>query len=110
AAPGEVLNLRDVEQALENFQRIPTVAADVQIVPADGDGALPGQSDLVISWQQRSRWRINLSLDDSGSESTGKWQGGATLSLDNQIGRASCRERVESTAVAAAWQENEHRL
>lgn len=86
AAPGEVLNLRDVEQALENFQRIPTVAADVQIVPADGDGALPGQSDLVISWQQRSRWRINLSLDDSGSESTGKWQGGATLSLDNPLG------------------------
>src|SRR5690606_6862108 len=37
-------------------------------------------------WQQRSRWRINLSLDDSGSESTGKWQGGATLSLDNPLG------------------------
>lgn len=28
-APGHVLNLRDIEQALENFQRLPTVQADI---------------------------------------------------------------------------------
>lgn len=48
AKPGDLLNLRDIEQALENFKRIPTVEADIQIVPAEGDDALPGQSDLVI--------------------------------------------------------------
>ncbi|MDR0183485.1 ShlB/FhaC/HecB family hemolysin secretion/activation protein [Lysobacter arvi] len=83
AKPGDLLNLRDIEQALENFQRIPTVAADIQIVPAEGDGVQPGESDLVISWQQRSPFRFGLTLDDSGSESTGKLQGGATLSLDD---------------------------
>ena len=85
AKPGDVLNLRKIEQALENFQRIPTVAADIQIVPAEGEGAEPGQSDLVITWQQKGRLRVNLSLDDSGSEATGKLQAGATLSADNLL-------------------------
>ncbi len=84
--PGDLLDLRDVEQALENLQRVPTVAADIQIVPAEGDGAAPGQSDLVVSWQQRKAWRASLSLDDSGSQATGKLQAGATLSLDNPLG------------------------
>ena len=47
ARPGDLLNLRDIEQALENFKRVPTVDADIQIAPADGD-AQPGESDLVI--------------------------------------------------------------
>lgn len=51
---GDLLNLRDIEQALENFKRVPTVEADIQIVPADGGDARPGQSDLVIAWRQRS--------------------------------------------------------
>jgi hemolysin activation/secretion protein len=86
ARPGDVLNLRKIEQALENLQRVPTVSADIQIVPNEGSGAKPGESDLVISWQQRSRYRVNLSLDDAGSEATGKLQGGATVSLDNLLG------------------------
>ncbi len=49
---GDLLNLRDIEQALENFKRVPTVEADIQIVPAHGDDARPGESDLVIAWIQ----------------------------------------------------------
>jgi len=83
---GELLNLRDIEQALENFQRLPTVTADIQIVPAEGDDARSGESDLVIEWQQRAPARANLTFDDSGSPATGKLQGGATASLDNALG------------------------
>jgi len=86
ARPGDVLNLRVVEQALENFQRVPTVSADIRFVPAEGNDAAPGESDLVITWQQRSRLRGNVSLDDGGSEATGKLQAAATLSLDNPLG------------------------
>jgi len=86
ARPGDVLNLRDVEQALENFQRVPTVTADIQFVPAEEAGAAPGESDLVITWQQYSRLRGQLSLDDGGSQATGKLQAGATLSVDNPTG------------------------
>lgn len=82
----DLLDLRAIEQALENMQRVPTVAADIQIVPAQGDAAAPGQSDLQVSWQQRRLWCANLSLDDSGSQATGKLQAGATLSLDNPLG------------------------
>ncbi|HGW5374949.1 TPA: ShlB/FhaC/HecB family hemolysin secretion/activation protein [Pseudomonas aeruginosa] len=86
AKRGDLLNLRDIEQALENFKRVPTVEADIQITPAAGDDAQPGESDLVVVWHQRSPpIRFNTSLDDSGSKATGKLQGGATLSLDDLL-------------------------
>lgn len=86
ARPGDLLQLRDIEQALENFQRLPTVAADIQIVPAEGDDAKPGESNLVIAYQQRAVQRVGVTLDDSGSEATGKLQAGITASLDNLTG------------------------
>lgn len=83
---GQVLNLRAIEQGLENFQRVPTVTADIRIAPAEGEGAEPGQSDLMIAWEQRLPVRASVTLDDSGSRSTGKLQANGTLSLDNPLG------------------------
>lgn len=83
-AAGQVLNLRDLEQGLENFKRVPTAEADIQIVPAPA-GA-PDQSDLRISRTQAFPVRFTATLDDSGSKSSGKVQGSATLSLDNPLG------------------------
>ncbi|WLH88824.1 ShlB/FhaC/HecB family hemolysin secretion/activation protein [Pseudomonas sp. FP453] len=83
ASPGDVLNLRDIEQALENFKRVPTAEADVQITPAEGTDAQPGESDVVIAWKQAIPVRVSLSVDDSGSKQTGKYQGNVALSLDN---------------------------
>lgn len=86
ATRGDLLNLRDIEQALENFKRVPTVEVDIQIVPADGEEAQPGESDLVIAWRQRSPpVRLSVSLDDSGSKITGLLRGGLTLSLDHLL-------------------------
>ncbi|RZL06045.1 MAG: ShlB/FhaC/HecB family hemolysin secretion/activation protein, partial [Rubrivivax sp.] len=79
ARPGDILNLRDIEQAIENFRRVPTVQADIQIEPADA----PNQSDLVISWQQAFPLRVTTSVDDSGTKATGKYQGSATVSYDH---------------------------
>ena len=84
---GDLLNLRDIEQGLENLQRVPTATVDIQIAPPqDGANAQPGESDLLISWKQRRPVRVSLSLDDAGSQSTGKLQAGATVSLDNLAG------------------------
>ena len=80
---GDILNLRDIEQALENFKRLPTAEADFQIVPAEGKGARPGESDIIIEWKQGKPVRFNVSIDDSGSKYTGKYQGNATISLDH---------------------------
>lgn len=79
AHEGKLLDLRDIEQGLENLQRLPTVEANMEIVP----GEKPGESDVVITRKQSKMWRLGLSLDDSGTETTGRYQGGATLSLDN---------------------------
>lgn len=83
ARPGDLLNLRDLEQALENFKRVPTVEADIQITPAEDEEALPGESDLVIGWKQRFPFRLTLAADDSGTKATGKYQGSVTLSGDH---------------------------
>lgn len=79
---GDVLNIHDIEQGLENFKRVPTVDIDFSIQLAQHNTA-PGYSDVILSWQQKRPYRLNLTVDDSGSDSTGKYQGSATLSLDH---------------------------
>lgn len=85
AGPGDLLNLRDIEQALENFQRVPSVTADIQITPSADPDARPGDSDLLIQWQQPGPFRLNLAADDSGSKATGRYQSALTLSYDNPL-------------------------
>ena len=80
---GDLLNLRDIEQALENFMRLPTAEADIQVVPAEGSDAEPAQSDLVVKWKQDFPFRVSLSADDSGTKATGKYQGSLTVSYDH---------------------------
>ena len=82
ARPGELLNLRDIEQALENFKRVPTAEADIEIVP----GEQPGESDLVITWKQAVPLRQTISADDGGLETTGKYLGSVTLAVDHPLG------------------------
>jgi len=86
AAPGDLLNLRAIEQGLENLKRAPTAEADIQIEPSAAAGARPGESDLVVKYVQSKKWRLSLNLDDSGTETTGRVQGGLTASLDNLLG------------------------
>lgn len=78
ASSGNILNLRDIEQGLENFKRVPNVTADIRIEP----GPIDGTSDLVVSWQEKRPVRLSLGLDDSGSKSTGRYLGSTTLAID----------------------------
>jgi hemolysin activation/secretion protein len=85
ARVGEVLNLRDIEQGLENLKRVPTADVSMQVTPATEPGA-QSQSDLVLVHRQGFPARLSLTVDDSGSKSTGKLQGSGTFSLDNPLG------------------------
>lgn len=80
---GDLLNVRDIEQSLENLKRVPTVEANIEILPSESEKAEVGDSDLKISYAQGFPFRLNLGLDDAGSKSTGKWQASGTLSVDN---------------------------
>lgn len=82
ARPGDLLNLRELEQGMEQMKRVPSREVEMQIVPSER----PGESDIVISVTQSKPWRLSLSLDDSGARGTGRLQAGANLAIDNPLG------------------------
>lgn len=86
AQTGDLLNLRDIEQGLENLKRLPAAEADIQIEPSTAANARPGDSDLVVKYARQFPLRTTLSLDDSGTEATGKNQAGVTLAWDGPLG------------------------
>ncbi|QDR79924.1 ShlB/FhaC/HecB family hemolysin secretion/activation protein [Sporomusa termitida] len=79
--PGDILNLRDLEQGLEQLKRVPSQDAEMQLVPAE----TPGQSDVVINLKQTKPWKVILSIDDSGSKATGELQLAQTFIYDNLL-------------------------
>ncbi|CDL78967.1 ShlB/FhaC/HecB family hemolysin secretion/activation protein [Xenorhabdus cabanillasii] len=79
ARPGHVLDLRDIEQGLENLQRIPNVQASMELVP----GEQPGESDIIIKRRQSRFWHVGGWMDNSGTKTTGQTQGGLMFALDN---------------------------
>jgi hemolysin activation/secretion protein len=85
AKQGELLNLRDIEQGLENLKRPPTAQSDIQILPAEAADAKPGESDLGIRWEQGFPVRVSISADDSGTKATGKLQGTVTIAYDHLL-------------------------
>ena len=76
---GALLDLRAVEQGLENMQRVPHTDVAIRLAP----GIQPGSSDITIKRQQSRGWRTAFWLDDAGSRYTGRYQGGAAFYLDN---------------------------
>ena len=79
---GKILNLRDLEQGLEQMKRVTSQDVDMQIIPA---GNL-GESDIVISVRRIKPWKAIINLDDSGAKGTGKNQLGLQAGWDNLLG------------------------
>lgn len=77
--PDDLLDLRGLEQGLENLQRIPGSQASIRLVPGEN----PGDTRVEIKRDQRKAWRLGSWFDDSGSKYTGRYQGGLALYLDN---------------------------
>lgn len=80
---GEILNLRRLEQGLENLSRVPGSKADIKIVP----GSDANTSDLLVALEHRPvPLRLAIGIDNTGTHRTGKYQGSVTLSVDNPLG------------------------
>lgn len=79
---GELLNLRDLEQGIEQVNRLGSNNARLDILPGDK----PGSSDVVIRNEPRTPVHAFLSADNQGTESTGRNQLGATLVGDGLLG------------------------
>jgi len=82
ARSGDLLNLRDLEQGLEQMKRVASQDADMQVVPT----AVPGVSDVVITVKRAKPWTVVASVDNSGTEATGKWLGNLSVGIDNPLG------------------------
>lgn len=80
--PGDILNIQDIEQGLEQMRRLSSQDVDIDIQPAEE----MGQSNLVIKITRKRPWKLILSLDDSGSTSTGKNQMSGSYQLENIFG------------------------
>ena len=82
ARPGDILNLRRLEQGLEQLKRVPSQDVDMKLVP----GGKPGETDVVIAVKRTKTCKGVLSLDDAGTKATGKLQAAQTFAVDNLFG------------------------
>ena len=82
AVPGERLNLRDLEQGIEQINRLGSNRAVLDIQP----GANAGES--VVAVQNPSVLPVSLfsSFDNYGTDATGKRSASATVSFDSLLG------------------------
>ncbi|WP_423395076.1 ShlB/FhaC/HecB family hemolysin secretion/activation protein [Burkholderia sp. LMG 21824] len=78
----DVLNLRDLEQGLEQMKRVTSQDVSMQIVPGD----LPGESDVVLDVKRGKPWTVVASIDNSGTRATGRLQGNLSVGIDNPLG------------------------
>ncbi|KKI44097.1 peptide transporter [Hafnia alvei] len=82
---GQVLNLRDLEQGLEQLNRLPSQPLTIDIQP----GTKPGFSRVeLVSSNKKSPLSLNASVDNSGQKSTGETQLTTSVTIDNPLGLA----------------------
>lgn len=82
--PGDILNIRDVEQGLEQMKRVSSQSITMKLLP----GTSVGTSIIELSIKQDKPVHGSISFDNSGLESTGVYQGSFTSSFD-QVFRAN---------------------
>lgn len=81
---GDILNIRDVEQGLEQMKRVSSQSVTMKLLP----GTSVGTSIIELSIKQDKPVHGSISFDNSGLESTGIYQGSFTSSFD-QVFRAN---------------------
>ncbi|MFW9081267.1 ShlB/FhaC/HecB family hemolysin secretion/activation protein [Pseudomonas sp. P2757] len=80
---GKPLNLRDLEQGLDQLNRLRSVDLTADIAP----GSQPGASKIILRSRTsgQSRWTLGAGIDNLGSASTGRDRDTLSLSLDSPL-------------------------
>ncbi|MDP2848344.1 MAG: ShlB/FhaC/HecB family hemolysin secretion/activation protein [Humidesulfovibrio sp.] len=79
--PGKPLNLRDIEQGLDQINRLASNSATMEVSP----GTTPGESLVTIVNTPSFPLSVSSTLDNLGGLSTGRQQGSYTVNLDNPL-------------------------
>ncbi|HGM5552575.1 TPA: ShlB/FhaC/HecB family hemolysin secretion/activation protein [Pseudomonas putida] len=80
---GQPLNLRDLEQGLDQLNRLRSIDLTADIAP----GSQPGASRIILRSRTagQSRWALGLGMDNLGSASTGRDRDTVSLSFDSPL-------------------------
>lgn len=81
---GDLLNIRLLDQALENLKKVSGLDVDIRIEATSTESA-EGLSNILITTQSYKKMNISLSVDDSGNKSTGQYIGNIGISLNNPL-------------------------
>lgn len=84
AVPGEALNLRDLEQMLDQLNRLPSRQVQMELLP----GKALGGSLVQLSGEREKPWRVSANRNNDGQASTGEQQWGLGLDWDSPLGLA----------------------
>ncbi|MGY2285128.1 ShlB/FhaC/HecB family hemolysin secretion/activation protein [Pseudomonas gingeri] len=82
--PGDLLNLREIEQMVDQLNRLPSNQAQMELAP----GKAVGGSEVLVKNTPQKPWRAGLSYGNDGQRSTGRQQVGTTFDWDSPLGLA----------------------
>ncbi len=81
---GNILNLRDIEQGMEQINRLRQQPVQIEILP----GSQPGYSVVNLTAKPEFPLMLGLGFDNSGQKSTGTGQINGSLTGNNLLGLA----------------------
>ncbi len=81
-ATGEHLNLRELEQMVDQLNRLPSRRAQIELVP----GEAVGGSRVQVKGEADKPWRVRASRHNEGEASTGEQQWGLGFDWDSPLG------------------------
>jgi hemolysin activation/secretion protein len=80
---GDLVNLRRMEQALEQIRALPGGDAKADLAPGD----VPGESILQIKVKSPRPVSAQVSVNNLGGATIGNWSGSGQISANNLLGR-----------------------
>ncbi len=81
---GERLNLREIEQMVDQLNRLPSNKAQMELTP----GKAVGGSEVLVRNTPQKPWRASLSRNNEGQRSTGEQMLNLGLEWDSPLGLA----------------------
>jgi hemolysin activation/secretion protein len=81
---GDPLNLRELEQLVDQINRLPSRQAQMELIP----GHDVGGSRVQLKGERSKPWRVSASRDNNGDASSGEQQAGLGFEWDSPLGLA----------------------
>lgn len=81
---GEILDLRELEQLVDQLGRLPSRQAQLELLP----GEAVGGSRVQLAGEREKPWRVSFNRHNDGQSSSGEQQWGMGLDWDSPLGLA----------------------